>query len=88
MAKLTSEPIGDQPIGFDLLAYGVLYLKKRYRRINYVAFSIQGFTLMFLFVRMQYLDEAIHSELGVRELVAELLEGILEIRLLLRSCTS
>ena len=79
-AKPTSEPVHDQLVGFDLLAYAVLDLEKRYRSVNQVAVSIQGFTPMFPFVCMQDLDEAIRPMLGVRELLMELLDGLLEIR--------
>ena len=79
-AKPTSKPVHDQLVAFDLLAHGVLDLEKRYRSINDATISIQGFTLMFLFVRMQDLDEAIRSVLGVSTLGVELLDGLLEIR--------
>ena len=79
MAKPTSEPVHDQVVAFDLLAHGVLDLEKRYRSINYAATSIQGFTLMFLFVRIQDSGEAIRPVLGVGMLGVELLDGVLEI---------
>ena len=79
MAKPTSEPLHDQLVGFDFLAHGLLDLEKRYRSINCAATSIQGFTMMFLFVRIQDSDEAIRPVLGVDMLSVELLDGFFEI---------
>ncbi|KAH0834623.1 hypothetical protein J3R83DRAFT_10110 [Lanmaoa asiatica] len=56
--KRTSKPIQYQLVGSEHLAYSVRNLEKGDRSIDYAALGIQGFTSLFLLLRMKDVNEA------------------------------
>ena len=75
MQKLTSKPIRDKPVAYDIRIYGVRNLEKRLCSIMYTTLSIQGFALMLLFVYTVDPDEFV---LRLGKLDAEFLDGLFE----------
>lgn len=71
--ELTSKPVHYEPVGSDFLVYGISDLNERERSIDYTALGIQDFTLMFLLMRVEDLDEGIHTVLRIGMLGVKLL---------------
>lgn len=79
MPKLTSKPVGNEPVWLQVFSHGVRDYEKRHRSINCAALGIQDFTSMFL---LKDPDEVIPFLTGFLlrfgKLCAECLDGFFE----------